>query len=157
MVRTQFVNSVLILPKKDNVRLVLDARRLNSITDIRICSWPLEPLQILMTKINELYFRSKDLSWTYNQVPLTDEAQKLTSLIVEGRQYTYQFRFYGLKPLPKFFSKLMRFSFGPLNKEKSNHLHRRHIVTESKQKVNLFYNSKISTSVTESQIESWSW
>ena len=62
MVRTQFVNSVLILPKKDNVRLVLDARRLNSITDIRICSWPLEPLQILMTKINELYFRSKDLS-----------------------------------------------------------------------------------------------
>ena len=51
---SQFINPVLILLKKDNVRLVLDARRLNSITDIRNCSWPLEPLQILITKLNGL-------------------------------------------------------------------------------------------------------
>ena len=91
---------------------------LNSITDTSNCSWPLEPLQVLMTRINGSYFTSSDLSCAYHQVPLTDEAQKLTSFIVGGRQNTYQVGFYGLKPLPNFFSKLMRYAFGPLIKEK---------------------------------------
>ena len=51
-------------------------------------------------------------------MPLTEETQKLTSFIVGGRQYNYQVGFYGLKPLPKFFSKLMRYAFGPLIKKK---------------------------------------
>ena len=113
-----FVKPVIILPKKDYVKLVLDARYLNSIKDNSNCSWPLEPLQVLMTRINGSYFTSSDLSCAYHQVPLTDEAQKLTSLIVGGRQYTYQVGFYGLKPLPIFFSKLMRYAFRPLIKEK---------------------------------------
>ena len=45
-----FVNPVIILPKNDYVKLVLDARYLNSITDTSNCSWPLEPLQVLMTE-----------------------------------------------------------------------------------------------------------
>ena len=84
-----FVNPVIILPKKDYVKLVLDARYLNSITDTSNCSWPLEPLQVLMTRVNGSYFTSSDLSCAYHQVPLTDESQKLTSFIVGGRQYTY--------------------------------------------------------------------
>ena len=113
-----FVNPVIILPKKDYVKLVLDASYLKSITDTSNCSWPLEPLQVLMTRINGSYFTSSDLSCAYHQVPLTDEAQISTSFIVDGRQYTYQVGFYGLKPLPNFFSKLMRYAFGPLIKEK---------------------------------------
>ena len=128
-----FVNPVIILPKKDYVKLVLDARYLYSITNTSNCSWPLEPLQVLMTTINGSYFSSSDLSCAYHQVPLTDEAQKLTSFIEGGRQYFYQVGFYGLKPLPNFFSKLMRYAFGALIKEeKSIYLHRRHSVTESK-------------------------
>ena len=38
--------------------------------------------------------------------------------VVGGRQYTYQVGFYGLKPLPNFFTKLMRYAFGPLIKTK---------------------------------------
>ena len=38
--------------------------------------------------------------------------------MIGGRQYTYQVCFYGFKPLPNFFSKLMRYAFGPLIKEK---------------------------------------
>ena len=51
-------------------------------------------------------------------MPLTEEAQKRTSFIVGGRQYTYQDGFYGLKPLPNFFSKLMRYALSPLIKTK---------------------------------------
>ena len=113
-----FVNPVIILPKKDYVKLVIDARYLNSITDTSNSSWPLEPLNVLMTRITGTIFTSSDLSSAYNQVPLTEDTQKVTSFIVGGRQYTYQAGFCGLKPLPSFFSKLMRYAFGPLIKRK---------------------------------------
>ena len=99
-----FVNPIIILPKKDYVKLVIDARYLNSITDTSNSSWPLEPLQALITRVNGSYFTSSDLSCAYHQVPLTADTQKLTSFIIGGRQYTYQVGFYGLKPLPNFFS-----------------------------------------------------
>ena len=40
----------------------------------------------------------------------------LDSFIVGGRHNTYQVGFFGLKPLPSFFSKLMRYALGPLIK-----------------------------------------
>ena len=113
-----FVNPVNILPKKDYVKLVIDARHLNSIIDKSNSSWPLEPLNVLMTRITGNIFTSSDLSSAYNQVPLTEDTQKVTSFIVRGRQYTYQVGFYVLKPLPRFFSKVMRYAFGPLMKIK---------------------------------------
>ena len=100
-----FVNPVIILPKKDYVRLVIDARYLNSITETRISSWPLEPLNVLMTRITGTIFTSSDLSSAY-------------CLIVGGRQYTHQIGIYGLKLSPSFFSKLMRYAFGSLIKRK---------------------------------------
>ena len=113
-----FVNLVIILPKKDYVKLVIDARYLNSITDTSNSSWPLETLNVLMTRITAAIFTGSDLSSAYNQVPLTEDTQKNTSSILGGRQYTYQVGCYGLKPLPSFFSKLMRYAFGPLIKRK---------------------------------------
>ena len=96
-----FVNPFIILPKKDYVKLVLDARYLNSITDTSNCSWPLELLQVLMTRINGSYFTSSDLSCAYHQLPLTEEAQKLTSFFVGGRQYTKPSWFLWLKTTSK--------------------------------------------------------
>ena len=129
-----FVNPVIILPKKDYVKLVLEAR----ITDTSNCSWPLEHLQVLMTRINGSYFTSSDLSCDYHQVPLTEEAQNLTSFIVGGRQYTYQVGFYGLKPLPNFFSKLMRYAFGPLIKTKKTITYIDDTLLQSKNKNEMF-------------------
>ena len=113
-----FVNPIIILPKNDYVKLVIDARYLNSITDTSNSSWPLEPLEVLMTRVNGAYFTSSELSCAYHQVPLTEETQKLTSFNVGGRQYTYQVGFYGLNLLSNFFSKLMPYVFGPLIKKK---------------------------------------
>ena len=90
-----FVNPIILLPKADDVKLVIDSRYLNSITDLTNYSWPLEPVQMIMTRINGKYFTTKDLSCAYHQVPLSPETQKLTSFIVGGKQYTYQVGFYG--------------------------------------------------------------
>ena len=128
-VNSWFVNPVIILPKKDYVKLVTDTRYLNSITDTSNSSWPLEPLNVLMTRITGNIFTSSDLSSAYNQVPLTEDTQKVTSFIVGGRQYTYRVGFYGLKPLPSFFSKLMHYAFGPLIKNRNSYKNRKQAIT----------------------------
>ena len=43
-----FANLVIILPKKDYVKLVIDARDLTSTFDTINSSWPLEPLNVSM-------------------------------------------------------------------------------------------------------------
>ena len=113
-----FVNPIILMPKADYVKLVIDARYLNSITDLTNYSWPLEPIQMIMTRINGKYFTVSDLSCAYHQVPLSDETQKLTSFIIGGKQYTYVRGFYGLCGLPNFFSRLMAIHFEPLIKRK---------------------------------------
>ena len=113
-----FVNPIILMPENDYVKLVIDARYLNSVTDLTNYSWPLEPVQMIMTRVNGKIFSVSDLSCAYHQVPLSPETQKLTSFIIGGRQYTYTRGFYGLCGLPNFFSRLMTIHFDPLIKKK---------------------------------------
>ena len=113
-----FVNPIILMPKSDYVKLVIDARFLNSVTDLTNYSWPLEPVQMIMTRVKGKFFSVSDLSCAYHQVPLSPETQKLTSFIIGGRQYTYTRGFYGLCGLPNFFSRLMTIHFEPLIKKK---------------------------------------
>ena len=81
-----FVNPIILLPEADYVKFVMYARYLNSITDLTNYSWPLEPVQTIMTRINGKYFTTSDLSRAYHQVPLSPETQKLTSFVIRGNQ-----------------------------------------------------------------------
>ena len=51
-----FVNQIILMPKNNYVKLVIDARYLNSVTDLTIYSRPSEPLQMIMTRVNGKYF-----------------------------------------------------------------------------------------------------
>ena len=113
-----FVNPIILMPKNDYVKLVIDARYLNSVTDLTNYSWPLEPVQMIMTRVNGKFFSVSDLSRAYHQLPLSSEKQKLTSFIIGGRQYTFTRGFYGLCGLPNFFSRLMTIHFDPLIRKK---------------------------------------
>ena len=106
------------MPKNDYVKLVIDARYLNSVTDLTNYSWPLEPVRMIMTRVNGKLFSVSDLSFAYHQVPLSSETQNLTSFIIGGRQFTFTRGFYGLCGLPNFFSRLMKFHFDPLIRKK---------------------------------------
>ena len=113
-----FVNPIILMPKNDYVMLVIDARYLTSVTDPTNYSWPLEPVQMIMTRVNGKVFSVSDLSCAYHQVPPSSETQKLTSFIIGGKQYTYTRGFYGLCGLPNFFSRLMTVRFDPLIRKK---------------------------------------
>ena len=91
-----FVNPIILMPKNDYVKLVIDAQFLNRVTDFTIYSWPLESVRLIMTRVNGTLFSVSDLSCAYHQVPLSPQTQKLTSFIIGGRQYTYTRGFYGL-------------------------------------------------------------
>ena len=114
--RSLFINPIILLPKADYVELVINVRYLNSITDLTNYSWPLEPVQMITTRINSKYLTAKDLLCAYLQVPLSPETQKLTSSVIGGKQNTYQIRFRGLCSLPQGFSRMMAINFEPLIK-----------------------------------------
>ena len=98
-----FVNPIILMPKSDNVKLVIDARFLNAVKDLINYSWPPERVQMITTRVNGKFFSVIDLSCAYHQVPLSPETQKLTSFIIGGIQYTKTRGFYGLCGLPNFF------------------------------------------------------
>ena len=56
-----FVNPIILMPKNDYVKLVIDARFLNSETDLTNYSWPLEPVQMIKTRVNGKVFPVSDL------------------------------------------------------------------------------------------------
>ena len=78
------VNLIFLMPKIDYVKLVIDARYPNSVTDLTNYSWPLEPKQMIMTRVNGKVFSVSDLSCAYRQIPLSPGTQKLTSFIIGG-------------------------------------------------------------------------
>ena len=47
-----FLNPVIILAKTESSKIVLDARYPNSLVDEPKCNWPIEPIQVLLSKIN---------------------------------------------------------------------------------------------------------
>ena len=113
-----FVNPKILMPKNDHVKLVINARYLNSVTDLTNYSWPLQPVQMIMIRVNGKFFSVSDLSCAYHQVPLSYETQKLTSFIVGGQHYTFTRGFYGLCGLSNFFSLLMTNHLDPLIQKK---------------------------------------
>ena len=58
---SEFIKPILILPKGNTVKLVIDARYLNSITILSRYSWPLEPIGSLLTRLKGNFFSTSDL------------------------------------------------------------------------------------------------
>ena len=113
-----FVNPIILTPKNEYVKLVIDARYLNSVIDLTNHSWPLQPVQMNMIRVNGKFFSVSDLSCAYHPVTLSFETQKFTSSIIGGRQNSFTRGFCGLCGLPNFFSRLMTIHFDPLIKKK---------------------------------------
>ena len=50
---TTFLNPLIIIPKGDTIKLVLDSLNLNSNTDQSFESWPIEPLASQLARANK--------------------------------------------------------------------------------------------------------
>ena len=104
---TTFLNPLIIIPKGDTIKVVLDARHLNSNTDQSFESWPIEPLAPQLARANKKFKSAIDLMYAYAHAPLDEETITLTSFSSGDKLYAFTRGFYGLKGLPNFFTKQM--------------------------------------------------
>ena len=109
-----FINPVIVLAKGESLKIVLGARYLNSLIDESKCNWPIEPIQVILTKINGKYFTTPDKNSAYNQMPLDEQSRRLTQFVIGSQQYELNRLFYGISIVPAAFSAFMSKIFRPL-------------------------------------------
>ena len=109
-----FINPVIILAKGESLKIILDARYLNSLIDESKYNWPIEPIQVILTKINGTYFTTADMNSAYNQMPLDEQSRRLTQFVIGSQQYEFNRLFYGISIGPAAFSAFMSKIFRPL-------------------------------------------
>ena len=109
-----FINSVIILAKGESLKIVLDARYLNSLIDETKCNWPIEPIEVILTKINGKYFTTADMNSAYNRMQLDEQSRRLTQFVIGNQQYEFNRLFYGIFIGPAVFSAFLSKVFRPL-------------------------------------------
>ena len=133
------VSSIILMRRSDYVKLVIDARYLNSVTDLTNFSWPLEPFQKIMTRVNRKFFSKSDFSFAYHQIPL--------SLETKADQFHNRWKTVHLNSwilwfvqTPKLVQSTNNVTFrSPHQEETSYHLHRRYNNSVAKQEPESFF------------------
>ena len=91
---TTFLNPVNFIPKGDTIKVVLDARHLNSNTNQDFESWPIEPLAPQLARANKKYESTIDIMYAYAHTPLDEETIKLTGFSSGDKLYAFIRGFY---------------------------------------------------------------
>ena len=93
---------------------VLDASQLNTMNDETKCSWPIEPIQIILSRNKRPIFSIADMNRAYNQMPLDKPSNRRTNFVTAGQQYCFKRLFYGISIGSAAFSSFMSSIFKPL-------------------------------------------
>ena len=109
-----FTNPVIILRKGESLKLVLDARYLNSMIDESKCNWAIEPVVVALTRINGTLFTTADLNSAYNQIPLDEQSMRYTHFTIGNEQYCFKRLFYGISIRPAAFASILTHFLYPL-------------------------------------------
>ena len=109
-----FTNPVIILRKGESLKIVLDARYLNSMIDESKCNWPIEPVDVALTRINGTIFTTADLNSAYNQKPLDEESMRYTNFTIGNEQFCFKRLFYGISIGPAAFASILTHFLYPL-------------------------------------------
>ena len=80
-----FINPIIILKKRESLKIVSDAGQLNTMVDGTKFSWPIEPTQVILTRIKGPIFSIADMNSAYNQMPLDKPSQRLTNFVIAGQ------------------------------------------------------------------------
>ena len=107
-------NPVIILRKGESLKIVLEARYLNSMIDESKCNWPVKPVDVALTRINGKIFTTVDLNSAYNQIPLDEESMRYTHFTIGNEQYCFIRLFYGISIEPAAFASILTHFLYPL-------------------------------------------
>ena len=109
-----FTNPVIILRKGESLKIVLDAQYLNSMINESKSNWPVEPVDVALTRINGTIFTTADLNSAYNQIPLYEESMRYTHSTIGNEQYCFKRLFYAISIGPAAFASIPTHFLYPL-------------------------------------------
>ena len=109
-----YTNPVIILRKRESLKIVLEARYLNSMIDESKFTWPIEPVDVALTRINGTIFTTADPNSAYNQIPLEEQSMRYTHFTIGKEQYCFKRLFYGTSIGPAAFASILTHFFYPL-------------------------------------------
>ena len=78
------------------------------------CNWPIEPVDVALTRINGTIFTTADLNSAYNQIPLDEESMRYTHFTIGNEQYCFKRLFYGISIGPAAFASILTHFLYPL-------------------------------------------
>ena len=97
---TTYLNPLIIIPKGDPIKCVLDARNLNANTEQSDESWPIKPFAPQFARANIKDKCAIDVMYAYARTPLDKETIKLTISSSCDKLFAFIRGFYGLQELP---------------------------------------------------------
>ena len=77
-------------------------------------NWPIEPIQVILTKINGKYFTTAHMNSAFNQMPLNEQSRRLTQFVIGTQKYEFNRFFFGFSTGRAAFSAFMSKIFRPL-------------------------------------------
>ena len=110
----KFTNPVIRLRKGESLKIVVDARYLNSMIDESKLNWPKEPVDVALTRMNGTIFMTADLNSAYNQIPLDEQSLRYTHFTIGNEQYCLKRLFYGISIGPAAFASILTHFLYPL-------------------------------------------
>ena len=149
-----FINPVNNLAKRESLNIVLDAKYVNSLIDDSKCNWPIEPIQVVLIKINVKYLTTADMNSAYNQMPLDEQSRRLTQFVIGNQEFEFDRLFYGISIGPAAFSAFMSRIFRPLIlKKMQSHFLTMFSYAITNKRRNVYCLRKISSNTTQREHE----
>ena len=78
------------------------------------CNWPIEPVDVALTRINGTIFKKADLNSAYNRIPLDKQSMRYTNFTIGNEQYCFKLLFYGISIGPAAFASILTHFLYPL-------------------------------------------
>ena len=78
------------------------------------CNWPIETVDIALTRINGTIFTTADLNSAYNQITLDDQSMRYTHFTIGNEQHCFKRLFYGISIGPAAFASMLTHFLYPL-------------------------------------------
>ena len=104
---TTYLNPLIIIPKGDTIKCVLDSRHPNSNTEQSDKSWPTEHFAPQLARAKKKYKCAIELMYAYAHTSFDEETITFTSFSSGDKLVAFIRSFYALKGFPNFFTKQM--------------------------------------------------
>ena len=74
-------------------------------------NWPIEPVDVALTRINGTIFTTADLNSSYNQIPLDEQSLRYTHFTIGNEQYCFKRLIHGISLAPPAFASILTTPF----------------------------------------------